>query len=103
MSDTVRRARRGANAGLPDRSRSLDAADCRRQAWVALFEHGRLRPVDTVLVERTGGVSIFALQLAVAAGARVIVTSSGDEKLARAFIGLLEGRNLGKLVVCVAD
>ena len=53
-------------------------------AWVALFEHGRVRPGDTVLVEGTGGVSIFALQLAVAAGARVIVTSSSDEKLARA-------------------
>jgi NADPH:quinone reductase-like Zn-dependent oxidoreductase len=53
-------------------------------AWTALFEHGRLRPGDTVLVEGTGGVSIFALQLAVAAGARVIVTSSSDEKLERA-------------------
>jgi NADPH:quinone reductase-like Zn-dependent oxidoreductase len=53
-------------------------------AWTALFEHRRLRPGDTVLVEGTGGVSIFALQLAVAAGARVIVTSSSDEKLERA-------------------
>jgi NADPH:quinone reductase-like Zn-dependent oxidoreductase len=53
-------------------------------AWTALFEHGRLRPGDTVLVEGTGGVSIFALQLAVAAGARVIATSSSDEKLERA-------------------
>jgi NADPH:quinone reductase-like Zn-dependent oxidoreductase len=53
-------------------------------AWVALFEHGRVRAGDTVLVEGTGGVSIFALQLAVAAGARVIATSSSDEKLARA-------------------
>jgi NADPH:quinone reductase-like Zn-dependent oxidoreductase len=53
-------------------------------AWTALFEHGRLRPGETVLVEGTGGVSIFALQLAVAAGARVIVTSSSDEKLERA-------------------
>jgi NADPH:quinone reductase-like Zn-dependent oxidoreductase len=53
-------------------------------AWTALFEHGRLRPGDTVLVEGTGGVSIFALQLAVSAGARVIVTSSSDEKLERA-------------------
>lgn len=53
-------------------------------AWVALFDHGHLRPGDTVLVEGTGGVSIFALQLSVAAGARVIVTSSSDEKLARA-------------------
>jgi len=53
-------------------------------AWTALFDHARLEPGQTVLVEGTGGVSIFALQLAVAAGARVIVTSSSDEKLARA-------------------
>jgi NADPH:quinone reductase-like Zn-dependent oxidoreductase len=53
-------------------------------AWVALFDHARVRPGDTVLVEGTGGVSLFALQLAVAGGARVIVTSTSDEKLARA-------------------
>jgi len=53
-------------------------------AWTALFDHARLESGQTVLVEGTGGVSIFALQLAVAAGARVIVTSSSDEKLARA-------------------
>jgi NADPH:quinone reductase-like Zn-dependent oxidoreductase len=53
-------------------------------AWTALFDHARLEPGQTVLVEGTGGVSIFALQLAVAAGARVIVTSSSDQKLARA-------------------
>lgn len=66
-------------------------------AWVALFDHGRLRPGDTVLVEGTGGVSIFALQLAVAAGARVIVTSSSDEKLARAkALGAAEGINYAR-------
>ena len=43
-----------------------------------------ISPGDTVLVQGTGGVSIFALQLAKAAGARVIVTSSSDEKLAKA-------------------
>lgn len=53
-------------------------------AWTALFDHARLTPGQTVLVEGTGGVSIFALQLAVASGARVIATSSSDEKLARA-------------------
>jgi NADPH:quinone reductase-like Zn-dependent oxidoreductase len=53
-------------------------------AWAALFENGGLKPGETVLVEGTGGVSIFALQLAVAAGARVIVTSSSDDKLERA-------------------
>ncbi|MDE2356399.1 MAG: NAD(P)-dependent alcohol dehydrogenase [Alphaproteobacteria bacterium] len=53
-------------------------------AWRALFEDARLRPGDTVLVQGTGGVSVFGLQLAKAAGYRVIVTSSSDEKLARA-------------------
>lgn len=53
-------------------------------AWNALVEMGRLKVGDTVLVQGTGGVSIFALQIARAMGARVIVTSSSDEKLARA-------------------
>ncbi|MPZ20850.1 MAG: zinc-binding dehydrogenase [Luteitalea sp.] len=53
-------------------------------AWTALFEHAHVGPGQTVLVEGTGGVSVFGLQLASAAGARVIVTSSRDEKLARA-------------------
>lgn len=53
-------------------------------AWHALMVAGRpVRPGDTVLVLGTGGVSIFALQFARAAGARVIATSSSDEKLAR--------------------
>lgn len=50
-------------------------------AWRALFENGRLKSGETVLVQGTGGVSIFALQLAKLAGARVIATSSSDEKL----------------------
>ncbi|QRN99057.1 NAD(P)-dependent alcohol dehydrogenase [Archangium violaceum] len=53
-------------------------------AWHVLFGVGRVRPGDTVLVEGTGGVSLFALQLARLAGARVLVTSGSDEKLARA-------------------
>jgi NADPH:quinone reductase-like Zn-dependent oxidoreductase len=53
-------------------------------AWNALFEGQRVAPGETVLVQGTGGVSIFALQLARAAGARVIVTSSSDAKLERA-------------------
>ncbi len=53
-------------------------------AWNALFESGNVRAGDTVLTLGTGGVSIFALQLAKAAGARVIITSGSDEKLARA-------------------
>jgi NADPH:quinone reductase-like Zn-dependent oxidoreductase len=53
-------------------------------AWRALMVEGRLMAGETVLVQGTGGVSIFALQFAKLAGARVIVTSSSDEKLARA-------------------
>lgn len=53
-------------------------------AWRALFEEARLRPGDTVLVQGTGGVSIFALQFAKLTGAAVIVTSSSDDKLERA-------------------
>ena len=53
-------------------------------AWNAVVEQGRVRPGDTVLALGTGGVSLFALQFAKAAGAKVIITSSSDEKLARA-------------------
>ncbi len=52
-------------------------------AWRALVVEGGLKAGDTVLVQGTGGVSIFALQFAKAAGATVIATSSSDEKLAR--------------------
>lgn len=52
--------------------------------WNALFETGRLTAGQTVLLLGTGGVSIFGLQFAKAAGAKVIITSSSDEKLARA-------------------
>jgi NADPH:quinone reductase-like Zn-dependent oxidoreductase len=53
-------------------------------AWVSLFKRGQLGAQDFVLLEGTGGVSVFGLQLAVAAGARAIITSSSDAKLARA-------------------
>jgi NADPH:quinone reductase-like Zn-dependent oxidoreductase len=53
-------------------------------AWTCLFGGRGVRPGETVLVEGTGGVSTFALQFAKAAGARVIATSSSDEKLAGA-------------------
>lgn len=53
-------------------------------AWNALMEGPRpVKPGDTVLVLGTGGVSLLALQIAKAAGARVIATSSSDEKLDR--------------------
>lgn len=53
-------------------------------AWSCLVTEGELRPDQWVLTLGTGGVSIFALQMAKAIGARVIVTSSSDEKLERA-------------------
>ena len=52
-------------------------------AWRALFVENAVRPGTTVLTQGSGGVSVFALQLAKAAGARVISTSSSDEKLAK--------------------
>lgn len=52
-------------------------------AWHAITRGGGLRPDATVLVGGTGGVSLFALQIAVAAGARAVVTSSSAEKLER--------------------
>jgi len=52
-------------------------------AWRALHEDGKLKAGETVLVQGSGGVSVFALQFAKMAGARVIATSSSDEKLAR--------------------
>jgi NADPH:quinone reductase-like Zn-dependent oxidoreductase len=53
-------------------------------AWNGLFTRGRIQPGDYVLLEGTGGVSTFGLQLALAAGARPIITSSSDAKLERA-------------------
>ena len=53
-------------------------------AWRALVVDGGLKAGDTVLLLGTGGVSIFALQIAKKLGATVIITSSSDEKLERA-------------------
>ena len=53
-------------------------------AWRALVVDGRLKAGDSVLILGTGGVAIFALQLAKAMGATAIVTSSSDAKLERA-------------------
>ena len=53
-------------------------------AYNALFCSGSLKPGDSVLLQGTGGVSIFALQFASVHGARTIITSSSDEKLQRA-------------------
>lgn len=53
-------------------------------AWSALMRLGQMQAGDWVLIIGTGGVAIFALQIAVAAGARVVILSSSDEKLDRA-------------------
>lgn len=52
-------------------------------AWNGLVTRGRMQPGDYVLLEGTGGVSMFGLQFALAAGAKPIVTSSSDTKLER--------------------
>jgi len=52
-------------------------------AWSAVVKFGGLRPGDTVLTQGTGGVSLFALQFAKLVGARVIATSSSDDKIAK--------------------
>lgn len=53
-------------------------------AWTGIVTMGATKPGDVVLVQGTGGVSLFALQFAKLAGAEVIVTSSSDAKLERA-------------------
>lgn len=65
-------------------------------AWHALFTAGRTGPGDTVVVQGTGGVSLFALQLARMAGARVLVTSRSPAKLERAVaLGATAGIHTG--------
>lgn len=53
-------------------------------AWRGLFVDASLEPGDTVVLQGTGGVSIFGLQFAKAAGLRAVITSSSDTKLERA-------------------
>ncbi|WP_244788321.1 zinc-dependent alcohol dehydrogenase family protein [Cupriavidus pauculus] len=63
-------------------------------AWMALVELGKVHAGQTVVVQGTGGVSLFAVQIAAANGARVIVTTSSDEKIARAVaLGATHGIN----------
>ena len=77
-------------------------------AWFALVERGRLRAGDIVLVEGTGGVALFGLQIAKAHGAEVIVSGSAD-KLARVaalgadhILEIVGGAHLGKAVHAAA-
>ena len=80
-------------ASLTDQEAAA-AAVASATAWQALIVQGGLKAGDVVLVEGTGGVSVAALQLSVAAGARVVVTSSSDEKIARALeLGAWQGVN----------
>jgi NADPH:quinone reductase-like Zn-dependent oxidoreductase len=63
-------------------------------AWNGLVTAGHIKPGDSVLVQGTGGVSLFALQFARLAGARVIATSSSEEKLAKVrALGASDGIN----------
>lgn len=63
-------------------------------AWNALIIQGNLREGDTILIQGTGGVSLFALQFARMHGARVIATSGSDRKLSRVReLGAAEGVN----------
>ena len=63
-------------------------------AWYSLMDVGHLQPGQTVLVQGTGGVSIFAAQIAAAYGARVIATSSNEANLAKVkALGVSDGVN----------
>jgi len=65
-------------------------------AWEAMFHHAKLVAGQTVLLQGTGGVSIFGLQFAHATGIVAIITSSSDEKLERAkALGAACGINYG--------
>ncbi|HEX7855660.1 MAG TPA: NAD(P)-dependent alcohol dehydrogenase [Sphingobium sp.] len=69
---------------VPDSIADKDAAaltSAGLTAWNAVVEVGKVKAGDTVLCLGTGGVAIFALQIAKANGARVVITSSSDEKL----------------------
>jgi NADPH:quinone reductase-like Zn-dependent oxidoreductase len=66
-------------------------------AWSALVRLGRMQAGDKVLVIGTGGVALFALQIAAASGAIVVVVSSSDDKIARAkALGAAHGVNYGQ-------
>jgi NADPH:quinone reductase-like Zn-dependent oxidoreductase len=73
--------------GIPDHLSFQEAATlpCAAvTAWNAVVQAGHVKAGDTVVIQGTGGVSIFALQFAKLLGARVLGTSSSDEKLERA-------------------
>lgn len=72
---------------VPDHLSDIEAATlpcAALTAWSALVTEGQVQPGDRVLIQGTGGVSLFALQFAKMLGAFTIITSSSKEKLARA-------------------
>ncbi|MBX0330602.1 NAD(P)-dependent alcohol dehydrogenase [Oscillochloris sp. ZM17-4] len=74
-------------AHVPDHLSDAEAATlpcAALTAWSALVTEGRVQPGERVLIQGTGGVSLFALQFAKLIGAFAIVTSSSGEKLERA-------------------
>ncbi len=86
---------------LPD-SLSYEEAACLPcagvTAWQGLVYEGHVKAGDTVLVQGSGGVSVFALQIAKMSGARVIATSSDDGKLQRLLnMGASDGINYKKV------
>ncbi|MFM5931862.1 MAG: zinc-dependent alcohol dehydrogenase family protein [Novosphingobium sp.] len=79
-------------------------------AWRALIVDGPVRPGETVLVQGAGGVSLFALQFAKAAGARVIATSSSADRCAKLqalgadhVINYREVENWGEAALALTD
>jgi NADPH:quinone reductase-like Zn-dependent oxidoreductase len=71
---------------VPDGISDVEAASLpcsATTAWHSLIAAGRIRPGDSVLIQGTGSVSLFAMQLALMVGAKPIVTSSSDDKLER--------------------
>ena len=74
-------------AATPDALSDVEAASlpcAALTAWSAIAVYGHTKPGDRIIVQGTGGVALFALQFAKLFGAEVIMTSSSDEKLARA-------------------
>src|SRR5262249_18485738 len=77
-----RRDRKNSSALVAEEGAALHCAGV--TVWNAIREHAKLIAGQTVLLQGTGGISIFGLQLARMMGIQVIITSSSDDKLARA-------------------